>query len=340
MKNLTQLLKIGIFFLMFFCFTGVYAQNEGNDSLKNSKRVVITKNDLSEYVGIIVSDDGREVLIETENLGKIYINKSDIKSIKKIDLTTKVIDDKVIKLSPFSTRYCFTTNALPIQKGENYTMVNLYGPEVHFALSNNFSLGIMSSWIGSPLVLAAKYSMKTKNENINFSVGTLMGTSGYLSNFRGFGGLHFANVTFGDRAKNLTLAGGYGYFQSGQYTYNGSNYSKLPYIQKGPVVSVAGIVKLGEKASLILDGMLGFFSQDQDYFDYNGQYVTVSGTNALKTTAFFMMPGMRFQTKENKAFQVSLAGVSFSQKRANDPNGYYSNSSSFPLPMCSWFWKF
>jgi hypothetical protein len=97
---------------------------------------------------------------------------------------------------------------------------------------------------------------------------------------------------------------------------------------------------LEKKASLILDGMLGFFSQDQDYFDYNGQYVTVSGTNALKTTAFFMMPGMRFQTKENKAFQVSLAGVSFSQKRANDPNGNFNNSSSFPVPMCSWFWKF
>ena len=42
---------------------------------------VVTKHDGTEYIGVIISDDGREVLIETKALGKIYIPKSDIRSI-------------------------------------------------------------------------------------------------------------------------------------------------------------------------------------------------------------------------------------------------------------------
>jgi hypothetical protein len=40
-----------------------------------------------------------------------------------------------------------------------------------------------------------------------------------------------------------------------------------------------------------------------------------------------IMPGMLFQKTEEKAFQISLAGV-------------ISQEQSFPLPMASWFYKF
>jgi hypothetical protein len=41
-----------------------------------------------------------------------------------------------------------------------------------------------------------------------------------------------------------------------------------------------------------------------------------------------IMPGMRFQRSESKAFQISLAGV------------IVPNEVSFPLPMASWFYRF
>jgi hypothetical protein len=50
------------------------------------------------------------------------------------------------------------------------------------------------------------------------------------------------------------------------------------------------------------------------------------------------MPGMRFQTKENRAFQISLAGVTVFGPALENWGG--PNSISFPLPMCSWFYKF
>ncbi|PLX09917.1 MAG: hypothetical protein C0596_00055 [Marinilabiliales bacterium] len=190
-------MKLKIFLTLILAFTisiFVNAQNETQYTAKQLK--VVTKIDGMEYIGEVISDDGREILLNTESLGKIYIPKSEIKSIVDVDNENRIVFGEFRTQGPFTTRYAFTNNAFPVEKGENYALINLYGPEVHFAITNEFSLGIMSTWIASPMVLALKYSFTTKNENINFSLGTLIGTSGYLNSFRGYGGLHWANVTF------------------------------------------------------------------------------------------------------------------------------------------------
>jgi len=362
MKSINPFLRSSLLFWgLMFCST-IFAQQETKDSAQVYQ---IIKNDNSSYVGIILSDDGREVLIQTENLGNIYIQKSEIKSIKKFDQNTEIMHGEATISNSFSTRYSFTTNALPIKKGENYSMLNLYGPEVHFALTDHFSLGVMSTWIASPAVLAAKYSHETGNENVNFSVGALLGTSSYIYNFKGYGGLLFANITLGNREKNITISGGYGYLQlpdkyfkskEGVFeTVDGmlqENFRYYGYKEpiKGPIMSVAGIYKVGAKASLVLDAMLGYFSQEKVISQfvetkapiYNPTYIPgeYRYTNTKQTnhyTALFIMPGMRFQTTDRKAFQVSLAGVTMTDKQTNrDKKDQYS----FPLPMVTWFRNF
>lgn len=333
------------------------AQVTPTDSSETSDTFVVTKNDGTEYIGTIISDDGREVLIDTKALGKIYLPKSDIKSIVKIEDANAIVHGEYQAAGPFTTRYAFTTNALPIVKGENYAMINLYGPEVHFAVTDNFSIGIMSSWIASPFILALKYSFKTSESKVNFSLGTLMGTSGYLNTFRGYGGLHWFNVTCGDRKNNITFSAGYAYFQAGnenRYAVPGIYHNIPPYeyttelspLTKGPVVSVAGICKVGAKASFIFDSMLGAFVRTETSETYNeitpasydgGMYIPATYDYIVedaetKETALFLMPGMRFQHTDNKAFQISLAGVTL----FND----FIGVESFPFPMCSWFYKF
>lgn len=324
------------------------------DSSIKVKQFVITKNDGIEYIGNILSDDGREILIETQLLGKVYIIKSEIKSIVPVSSKKDIMFGEYNSSGPFTTRYAFTTNSLPIRKGENYSMVNLYGPEVHFAISDNLNIGVMSTWIASPLVLAIKYSFGKKDSKINFSAGSLLGTTGYLNNFKGYGGLHWFSMTFGDRKNNMSISAGYAYFKSGNtidLPEPGVYQNKSPYytsnqkpLTNGPIVSVAGICKVGAKVSFVFDSMLGFFKQestDTQYKEilpssYNGSiYIepkyeyTVTKTNYL-TTALFVMPGMRFQHSEKKAFQICLAGVSVFGK----------SNTSFPFPMCSWFRKF
>ncbi len=344
--------KAILLFIMLF-FSG-FASSQVNQTDTNT--YVIKKSNGAEYIGKIISDDGREVLIATKELGNIYIPKADITSIKVVDIEKEMVNNEYRGKGVFTTRYQFSTNAFPIEKDENYAMINLYGPEVHFALNKRISIGLMASWIASPLVLAVKYTIPTSNEKINFGFGTLLGTTGYLNQAKGFGGLHWGMVTLGDRAKNVTLSLGYSYFKPGLSRYDTfykpGTYSDQSYYSNvieevnsplvlAPVFGVASIAPVGKKASFILDAMfiLGKTSgeQEQDITPYNdtqGQpiYYVVSELRSVTYPQinFVFMPGMRFQKSETKAFQISLAGII----------GYIDDLYSFPVPMCSWFYKF
>ena len=312
-------------------------------------RVAITLSNGTEYIGTVTKDDGREVYLMTESIGGIYLLKTDIKSMKPVESEKQIVQGEFRDSSPFTTRYAFTTNALSINKGENYAMINLYGPEIHMAVTNRLSLGVMSSWIGSPLILAAKFTIPTKNPNLNFSIGNLAATSGYIQSFRGYGDLAFANVTLGNRMNNITLAGGYFMYRGGglnnftqamiitspePYLYDLDLEKGQPKPVHGPMFSIGGIARIGAKASFVFDSMLGFFEHEvgelQSTVVTGGyQHEVVMKTN--NSSALFVMPGVRFQRDERKAFQFSLAGVVI-----NDGDG----DVSAPFPMCSWFFRF
>ncbi|MEJ6797442.1 MAG: hypothetical protein QNK75_00255 [Crocinitomicaceae bacterium] len=336
--------------LLILCsFLGFSQETTFNDSM-----VVITMHNGDKRIGNILSDDGREILFLSKDVGKIYLRKENVQSIvpyKSEDF--QIVDGEYRSTGPFTTRYYFTTNALPIKKKENYGMINLYGPEVHFATSDRFSVGLMTTWIASPMMLAMKYSIPTKNPKVNYGLGTLFGTTGYLNQFRGYAGLHWGMVTIGDRSTNFTLSGGFSYIDAGfniqddkPGTYyatsnnNGYYYVNVPQQARGiataPVIGLAGITKIGKKASFFFDAM-AFFGQNKrtsSKFFGNGNsstdFIVVSEDPGMHIVAFFM-PGIRFSKSEDRAFQFAAAGVISSRA---------GNTRSFPIPMCSWFFKF
>ena len=333
------------------------------------RRMVITTNYNQTYVGIILSDDGREVLIDTEDRGKIYLSKANILSIKPAR-ASDVVSGEYVGEGAFTTRYSFTTNALPVKRGDNYAMLNLYGPEVHFAVSDNTSLGIMSTWLGSPMALAVKRSFGTADPLLNFSAGALLGTTGYLNNFEGRGGLYFANATYGNRKHNVTVALGYAQgssrvdvLPSGNYVDSNPGFYIDEYLDSdvliqdksrfsGPLLSVAGITKVGPKASLVFDSMWGLFRsslpentaittvlQEEVWNPVTGEFVPGIYSHSVQLVEvesdpvfmFFLMPGLRVERTPNKSFQFNLAGA-----RVTVDGVQYS----FPFPMCTWFYGF
>jgi hypothetical protein len=321
---------IALFFLLLVEISN--AQTNPSDSIKTSTLSVITKHDGTEYIGTIISDDGRELLITTKALGKIYIPKSEVKSIVKEVDTKSIVYGEYQSEGAFTTRYAFTNNALPIKKGENYAMVNLYGPEVHFAVSDHLNVGIMSTWLASPLVLALKYSFKTEESKVNYSLGTMIGTSGFLNNWSGYYGMHWGSLTLGDRKNNLTCSAGYTYLQSGGTEYNPQlNTNEASKLTHGPILSLAGILKVGAKASFIFDSMISYLNHESTTAIYDQLRNQTTFNTTQHATALFIMPGMRFQNTDKKAFQISLAGVTFFSKY---------DRTSFPFPMCTWFFKF
>ena len=281
-------------------------------------------------IGEILSDDGREILVLTQTKGKIYISKSLIKEISEIKDMKSSNDTEYSPEGPFTTRYAFTTNALPIKKNVNYAMVNLFGPEVHFAVTNNLSLGIMTTWIGNPAVISAKYTFKTKYEKINLALGSL--TGGTLYNFfnsGGLGSLNWLTITQGTRINNISFSAGYLYTN----TFKSKNN-----VRTGLMMSIAGIIKIGKKSSLYFDSMLSFTQKDvtNTYYNYYNGTSIISAYRA-QNISFFIMPGFRYQQSENKAFQFSFAGV-MNFKRY-EGGGSFNQQNSFPIPMCSWFYK-
>lgn len=359
-------------FLFLFISLNGFAQQE--DSLK-----VVRTRDGEFRIGKIISDDGREILLETKEIGKIYIRKQDITSIEAYsEKNIKVVNGEFRDSGPFTTRYFFTTNAFPIKKKENYALLNLYGPEVHFALTERFSLGVMSTWIGSPLALAAKYSIPTSNEKLNFSLGGILGTSGYLGQFRGYGGLYWGTVTYGDRLTNFSFSAGFAHINPGRVR------NEVPYLEPGtyssyedpvgtglyvhyepepvyltnydkinitaPAIGGSFITTVGKKASFVFDAMVFFGNlniEENEYYQSKiytydnttsqpestivSDYEITTNTTNFGATVAFIMPGMRFQHREDRAFQFALAGV---------VAGSEGDVVAFPLPMCSWFFKF
>jgi hypothetical protein len=122
----------------------------------------------------------------------------------------------------------------------------------------------------------------------------------------------------------------------------------LPKPVHGPMFSIGGIARIGAKASFVFDSMVGFFTHEygeelpyvtlqQPVFDQNfnlvsqGFYRHEVVMRKSYSSAVFIMPGMRFQRDERKAFQFSLAGIVVRDS---------GETISAPFPLCSWFYRF
>jgi hypothetical protein len=220
----------------------------------------------------------------------------------------------------FATRYFITTNGLPMKKGQHYIQWNLFGPDFQFALSDNFGVGFMTSWLAVPLIGTAKYSFNPK-DNVQFAIGGLIGTSSWVafsSPDANFGGaLPFATISFGDRRKNLALSGGYGAVWFGSET-EGSALS-----------SIAGMVKVSPKFSLVFDSFIVMPGGERVVYDYyydqSGNYVSIQKTEKRPITAIFI-PGLRWHQGEGKAFQFGFTGIYAEREMV-----------PFPIPMVQWY---
>lgn len=241
-----------------------------------NKTYVITTAEGNEFLGTISYQDEKEVVIETKTMGKVSIPKYQIKEMKEV--TGKEISSggDYIPEQRFASRYFITTNGLPLTKGDNYILWNIYGPDIQFSITDHFGIGIMTSWIGVPIIGTAKYSFNV-GKKTNMAVGALVGTGSWVS--PEFGMLvPFTAFTFGDRRNNLNFSAGYGAVWTDEEN------------EGSTLFSVAGIATLGKKVNLVFDSFI------------------VPGSVSRKSFALFI-PGIRIQTSKGKFFQYGFAAM-------------------------------
>lgn len=277
--------KLLTILVLIFASTQIYANDlqvasNYEDSITPPKELSkITKNDGSEFVGVIISEDAREVLIELLDGRKIYIPTHEIKNIEKLVAGSLNKKGEIKNDEVFATRYDFTTNALPIEKGESYYSINLYGPEVHFGVSKNFGVGILTSWLGTPIVGSLKYTYSI-HDKLHIGLGALVGTLSWAQpDF--FLGLPFGMLTLGDKTKNLNFSGGYGIAgSSGEF-------------QNVPLASVAGLIKINKSITFVFDSII--ILEGGDNQDFSGSMLT---------------PALRVHRKNNNSsFQFGFSAL-------------------------------
>jgi hypothetical protein len=257
-------------FILIFLIIAVAASGQ----VEERKKSLVTKNDGTEYIGVILQQDAREILLQTESLGEIFIPKHEIRSIEELRdqdyRAGKYLGDNI-----FTTRYFLTTNGLPMKKGDSYAIVQLIGAEYQIAIVDNLTVGGMTSWIGVPIIGTAKYSFNIA-ENFSASVGLLAGTGSWAS-WSSYGLLPFGALTVGNNKLNINFSAGYL-----KINISDSNTS-------APLFSIAGLARLSNKVSFVGDSFI----------------------YAKEDVVAVVVPGLRFDRKNGGAFQFGFGGVIF-----------------------------
>ncbi len=274
MKKLTCIIA---FFVLALLTEKAYSQIV----VDTSATYIVVKADGSELIGKIISNDAYQVIIETKTIGQVAISKSTIKEIRVLNKDVVKSKGDFESGQVFATRYFLTTNGLPVKKGDIYALIHIFGPEIHYGVTDDFSIGIMSSWLATPIVFDAKYSMKLA-DNFHLGIGALLGTGSWtLPDF--YMALPFGAATIGDRKNNITVSGGYGIVG-----YGGTSSGQTLY-------SIAGMATITKTVTLVFDS-----------------FILPSDGGSIVGGSSILIPGLRLQSNKNAAFQVGFARVAAS----------------------------
>jgi len=202
----------------------------------------ITKDNGQEIIAKILKQDTREMEVLTRDGRTIAIPQHVISQIKPVDERYIRSGIDYVDQDPYRTRYVITTNGLPILKGQNYGQFTFLGPEAQFHLSDKIGVGVITSWIGTPIVGTFKYSFSL-NENLHFALGGLLGTGSWISPKFGFV-LPFGAMTLGNGRYNINLSLGRGMI----WNDDGGSGQNL--------FSVGGMARITSRTSFVFDSFL------------------------------------------------------------------------------------
>ncbi|MBM3184757.1 MAG: hypothetical protein FJZ67_00515 [Bacteroidetes bacterium] len=322
--------SLTLFFVLFFSRIACTQVTPPDSTIvKDTNTYIVVKNDGSKFIGKILSQDAREILLLTNENRKIYIPQHIIKEIKLIDPKKFNIAGEYVGEDKFATRYFITTNGLPIKKGEHYVQWNLFGPDFQFGIGEDLGVGIMTSWFGTPIIGTFKKSFQL-GPSSHFAVGGLIGTGSWtLPQWGGF--LPFATLSGGDRSRNIAISGGYGLIWQPNQSHNSTKNTET---NGRALASIASMIKVSKKISLVFDSffILPGRSKTEEYQEYifnpstnNYELGTVSQTIRYPGL-LLLMPGIRWHQEEGKALQFGFTGI-------------YSDGEfvPVPIPMVQWY---
>ena len=237
------------------------------------KMVVVTLNDGTQKIGYLISDDGREITLETASLGNIVIPKYQIKEIRQINGQEGSYEQSWAEY-PYQTRYFFTFNGLPKRRSKNYLKTFPLGLEAQFGITEDVQVGGITTWIGAPIIgtIQGRFDLGRK---VHGAVGGYAGTSSrvaFAQDNPDFLAIPYRSLTFGDVSRNFMIGYGYASLLDGQ---SGER----------SLIMAGGTTPMGAKAGFVLEMLI----------------TVVDGTSGGLVT-----PGIRWHDKPGSAIQFGL----------------------------------
>lgn len=203
--------------------------------------------DGNEYIGYIISQDGQFLVLATEKLGTITLQKTDIKNIREIR-ADRLKAGQLWFDNPQATRYFWQPNGYGLERGESYYQnVWIFFNQMAFGMTDNFSIGggimplFLLGGLPTPVWLNPKISVPISENQFNVGAGALMGTViGNNSGIESPGyGIVYGITTFGSRDKNISFGMGYG--------YAGGDWAN------SPTLTISGMLRTGPRGYLLTE---------------------------------------------------------------------------------------
>lgn len=191
----------------------VSAQDTQSAATNNTRYVRLLLQNGGMFEGEVLEIDESTFLINTMDLGKMRITKTDISSITYIsadEVGQMTFSNRKGDINPQPTRYYFAPSGLQLKKGEGYYQnAWLVYNQVSYGVSDHFTVGMSMTPIGTGGTV--KFGTKL-SDKVNVSAGAIA-----LVPFTGNSplGIGFANITFGDERKNLSISSGLGFSDDG-----------------------------------------------------------------------------------------------------------------------------
>ena len=191
----------------------VSAQDTQSAATNNTRYVRLLLQNGGMFEGEVLEIDESTFLINTMDLGKMRITKTDISSITYIsadEVGQMTFSNRKGDINPQPTRYYFAPSGLQLKKGEGYYQnAWLIYNQVSYGVSDHFTVGMSMTPFGT----GGTVKLGTKlSDKVSVSAGGIA-----LVPFTGDSpvGIGFANITFGDERKNLSISSGLGFSDDG-----------------------------------------------------------------------------------------------------------------------------
>lgn len=285
-----------------WCCLGVLAH--GQDA---SRYVCLTLESGMVRCGQLVADDGREVTLQTPDMGTLIVPK--VQVVRMVDAAegtkgssgSSAIEMSDRMLNPNrslqATRYFFAPSAHSLKEGEGYASANVLAlGNVSYGLTPNLIGGLSVSFLGAGITAKASTEL---TEGIRGSAGMLY----QLSWEGGQVFFPFANVTFGDENNHLTLAGGY---LGGHLQRTSSPDDRID----SPMFNLSGCVQISDNAWLMTEN---YVFANPEFFPVN-----VVGSFGLRL----------WRPIRGRLFEPAIMFLAF------------EDQGTRPLPWLSWTWPF